>query len=129
MPPVNGRRQLSSIEAVADLVGQGTGTCDAGMVAGIVVGVVVALAICTGIARREGYSGVGGNSIVRCSKGHLYITIWVPGASFNSIRLGAARYQRCPVGHHWAIVRLVKDPDLTDEERAFAAEHKDLRIP
>ncbi len=100
------------------------------MVAGIVVGVIlVALAICTGIARRVGYSGVGGNSIVRCSKGHLFTTIWVPGASFKSIRLGVARYQRCPVGHRWAIVRLVRDTDLTDQERAFAAEHKDLRIP
>jgi hypothetical protein len=100
------------------------------MVAGIVLGlIVVALAVGTGVARRRGYSGVGGNSIVRCSKGHLFTTIWVPGASFKSIRLGMARYQRCPIGRHWAIVRMVKVANLTDEERAFAAEHHDLRIP
>jgi hypothetical protein len=27
------------------------------------------------------------------------------------------RFQRCPVGHHWAIVHPVKEKDLTDEDR------------
>jgi hypothetical protein len=55
--------------------------------------------------------------VVRCSRGHLFTTAWVPGASFTAVLLGNARYQRCPVGGHWALVRPVKDEDLTDEER------------
>jgi len=100
------------------------------MTAGIVIGVIaVALVIGTVTARRRGYSGIGGDTIVRCSKGHLFTTIWVPGASLKSIRLGTARFEHCPVGHHWALVTAVKDSDLTDEEKRFAGEHHDVRIP
>jgi hypothetical protein len=96
----------------------------------IIIGVVViALAIGTAVARRRGYSGIGGDTIVRCSKGHLFTTIWLPGASLKSIRLGISRYQHCPVGHHWALVTPVKDSELTDEDRRLAAEHHDVRIP
>ncbi len=80
------------------------------------------------MARRLGYK-VGGNTIVRCRQGHLFTTIWVPGASLKSIRLGWARVQRCPVGKHWSLVTPVKDADLTDDERRDAAEHRDIRIP
>jgi hypothetical protein len=38
------------------------------------------------------------DAIVRCSKGHLFTTIWVPLASFKAVRLGSRRYQRCPGG-------------------------------
>jgi hypothetical protein len=91
--------------------------------------VVVALVGGTLAARRRGYSGLGGDTIVRCSRGHLFTTIWIPGGSLKAIRLGWARLQRCPVGSHWTLVTPVKDSDLTDEERRFAAEHRDVRIP
>jgi hypothetical protein len=81
------------------------------------------------VARRRGYSGIGGNTVVRCRKGHLFTTLWVPGASFKSIRLGAARFQHCPVGKHWSLVVPVKDSELTDEEKQTASEHHDVRIP
>jgi len=100
------------------------------MVPGIVVGAaVIAVVVGTVVQRRRGYSGLGGSTVVRCSKGHLFTTIWVPGASFKSIRLGMSRYQHCPVGNHWALVKPVKDSELTDEERRQAAERHDVRIP
>jgi hypothetical protein len=77
---------------------------------------------------RHGY-GVGGNVVVRCGKGHLFTTIWVPGASLKSLRLGPRRLQRCPVGHHWSLVKLVRESDLTKRERRAAHEHQDIRIP
>jgi hypothetical protein len=108
------------------------GTHDGGAspLAAIIIGaVVVVLAGGTLVARRKGYSGLGGNTIVRCRKGHVFTTIWIPGASLKAVRLGWARLQRCPVGKHWSLVTPVKDADLTDEERRSADEHHDLRIP
>jgi hypothetical protein len=93
------------------------------------LGAVLALdAFVTAVARRRGYK-VGGNAIVRCRRGHLFTTIWIPGASLKSVRLGWYRLQRCPVGRHWSLVQPVREADLTDEERHGAAEHRDLRIP
>ena len=80
------------------------------------------------MARRLGYK-VGGNVVVRCRQGHLFTTIWVPGASLKAIRLGWARLQRCPVGKHWTLVTPVKDATLTQEERRRAGQHHDVRIP
>jgi hypothetical protein len=91
--------------------------------------IVAVLAVGTVVARRRGYSGLGGNTIVRCSKGHLFTTIWIPGASLKSIRLGPWRVQRCPVGGHWALVRPVKETDLTSDERQAASAHRDVRSP
>jgi hypothetical protein len=91
--------------------------------------VVIALAVATVVARRSGYSGLGGNTVVRCSQGHLFTTIWIPGASIKSIRLGPWRFQRCPVGRHWALVRPVKEADLSEAERRSANEHRDARVP
>jgi hypothetical protein len=95
----------------------------------VVVTVAVVYLVLTFAARRAGYSGVGGETIVRCSKGHLFTTIWAPGVSFKSVRLGMTRYQHCPVGHHWAVVTPLKETELTEEDRRLAAEHHDLRIP
>lgn len=67
--------------------------------------------------------------VVRCRQGHLFTTIWIPGASLKSVRLGWYRFQRCPVGGHWSLVRPVREADLDDDERRSAAEHRDLRIP
>lgn len=43
--------------------------------------------------------------------------------------LGIARIQHCPIGGHWTLVFPVREASLTDEERLFAAEHHDIRIP
>lgn len=72
---------------------------------------------------------LGGNVEVRCSQGHLFTTLWIPGASFKAIRLGNRRFQRCPVGHHWAMVRPLNESELTEDERLEAAEHHDARVP
>ncbi len=84
--------------------------------------------VITRISRSRGYLGVGGRAIVRCKQGHLFSTIWVPGASLKAIRLGFYRLQFCPVGRHWTLVRLVKDTDLTDSERVMAENNKDSSI-
>jgi hypothetical protein len=90
------------------------------VVAGLLVGTVV--------MRLRGYR-MGGNVVVRCRRGHLFTTIWVPGASLKAIRLGWWRFQRCPVGQHWSLVHPVRDADLTAEELRSARENKDIRIP
>jgi hypothetical protein len=80
------------------------------------------------VLRLRGYR-IGGDVVVRCQKGHLFTTIWIPGASLKSVRLGWRRLQRCPVGNHWSIVTPVKESDLTEQERHEARESKDIRIP
>jgi hypothetical protein len=79
--------------------------------------------------KRSGYRIVGGNVVVRCRQGHLFTTIWIPAASVKSLRLGWWRLQRCPVGGHWSIVTLVRQADLSEDDRRFAREHEDIRIP
>jgi hypothetical protein len=74
-------------------------------------------------------SRVGGNVVVRCRDGHLFTTIWIPGGSLKSLRLGWWRFQRCPVGRHWSLVTPLRESELTEEERQFAHDHKDIRIP
>ncbi len=90
--------------------------------------IVGGLAAVTVVGRRLGY-GVGGNTVVRCREGHLFTTIWIPGASLKALRLGWGRLQYCPVGRHWGIVTPVRAADLTEAERQEAAEHHDIRIP
>jgi hypothetical protein len=90
----------------------------------VVIVVLAAIFLIVGIInlvmRRKGYS-IPGKTIVRCSKGHLFTTTWIEGASLKAIRLSPrTRYQRCPVGNHWSIVHPVKDDELTDEERRSA---------
>ena len=91
--------------------------------------VVAAVAVGgTLIARRLGYQ-LGTNTVVRCREGHLFTTIWIPGIKLKELDLIVARVQRCPVGQHWSLVVPVRDADLTDADRQFAAEHHDIRIP
>jgi len=71
----------------------------------------------------------GGHIVVRCRRGHLYTTIWIPGASIKSARLGLWRVQYCPVGHHWSIVAPVRESELSEEERTAAAEEHNLPVP
>ena len=77
---------------------------------------------------RHGY-GIGGNVIVRCGKGHLFTTIWLPGASVKSLRLGSRRFQYCPVGLHWSLVRLVRESELSGKQLRAARGRRDVRIP
>lgn len=77
---------------------------------------------------RNGY-GIGGNVVVQCSKGHRFTTIWLPGASVKSLRLGPRRFQYCPVGHHWSLVRLVRESDLSARQLRAAHDRRDVRIP
>ena len=67
--------------------------------------------------------------MVRCRSGHLFTTIWIPGASLKSIRVGWWRFQRCPVGRHWSWVTPIQESTLTEDERRGAREHRDTSIP
>jgi hypothetical protein len=92
----------------------------AGIVAGYLVGTVIAV--------RQGYT-FGWNVAVRCRRGHLFSTVWIPGASVKALRLGYWRVQWCPVGRHVDLVRLVRAADLTEAERSLAAAQHDVPVP
>jgi len=94
----------------------------------IFAGVVAAYAMGTVIAQNHGYK-FGRNVPVRCRDGHLFTTVWIPGASIKALRLGLWRVQWCPVGRHLTVVTLLKDADLTPAERSLAAAHHDVRVP
>jgi hypothetical protein len=80
------------------------------------------------VARGLGYR-VGGNTIVRCRRGHLFTTIWIPGASLKSLRFGWWRFQRCPVGRHWSVVTPVRESSLSEKELRDAQTQRDVRLP
>ncbi len=80
------------------------------------------------VARRRGYK-LGPNTLVRCRRGHVFSTIWIPGASVKSLRLGWYRVQRCPVGRHWTIVHPVREGDLGVVQRRRALARRDVRVP
>lgn len=90
--------------------------------------IIGALATFTLVARRRGYK-LGTDTVVRCRQGHLFSTIWIPGVKIKAVDLGVARLQRWPVGKHWSLVVPVREADLSDEERAFAHSHRDVRLP
>jgi hypothetical protein len=95
----------------------------------IIVGIITFYAVATVVARRRGYSGLGGRTLVRCRAGHLFRTIWVPGVSVKSIRLGWYRAQFCPVGRHWTLVSPIKDTALSDDQRHLTLVPDDISIP
>lgn len=66
---------------------------------------------------------------VRCSSGHLYTTIWIPLGSLKAVRLGRRRYQRCPVGRHWAMTERLDPSKLSPQEQQQAAAVHDVRVP
>ena len=78
--------------------------------------------------RARGYP-VGGNLIVRCRRGHLFTTLWIPSVSFKALRLGWSRFQWCPVGRHWSLVSPVRDSELTAREKRRALARHDVRLP
>ena len=89
----------------------------------IIAAVVILRAV---FSKARGRPALAGKIVVRCSKGHVFPTTWSPLGSFTAIRLGAARFQRCPVGNHWALVKPVDDSDLTDNDRQdLAAQERD----
>jgi hypothetical protein len=94
----------------------------------VVVAVSMLCAETIVVVRRRGHA-MGVNTVVRCRSGHLFTTVWIPGASVKAVRLGWWRFQRCPVGKHWSLVTPVKESDLTEEERQLAAESHDVRLP
>jgi hypothetical protein len=90
---------------------------------------LVALFLAEPVAMKlRGYR-IGGNLIVRCHRGHLFTTLWIPGASVKSLRFLWWRVQRCPVGSHWSLVTPVHEAELTDDERAKARERHDVWLP
>jgi hypothetical protein len=89
---------------------------------------VAAVAVWTVVARRLGYR-FGPNTVVRCRRGHLFTTIWIPGVKLKAIDLLVARVQWCPVGRHWSLVTPVRDAARTAADRQGAAAHHDVRIP
>jgi hypothetical protein len=91
-------------------------------------GVLSGYAIATAIAVSRGYK-FGRNVPVRCRDGHVFSTVWIPGASVKALRLGPWRAQWCPVGRHFTLVTLLKDADLTEAERSSAAGHHDIAVP
>jgi hypothetical protein len=95
-------------------------TVFAAVVAGYVAGTIIAI--------QQGYS-LGKNAVVRCRRGHLFTTVWIPGASVKSLRLGFWRFQWCPVGRHFDLVHPVKTAALTQAERSFALSHHDAPVP
>ncbi len=80
------------------------------------------------LGRLLGYNH-GMHTVVRCRQGHLFTTIWIPEITLKAVDLGVARLQRCPVGRHWTLITPVKPASLTDDERQFAEQHRDVRIP
>ena len=94
----------------------------------ITCGIIAGYAVATVIAQQQGYK-FGRSVPVRCRAGHLFSTVWIPGASVKSLRLGLWRVQWCPVGRHVTLVTLVKEGALTPAERDFAAAHHDVPIP
>ena len=92
------------------------------------LGVAGGIAIEAVLMRVRGYP-MGTDVIVRCRRGHLFSTIWLPGVSFKSLRLVWWRVQRCPVGAHWTIVVPVRMGELSADETRTARERKDVRVP
>ena len=84
----------------------------------IIVAVIIVKVV---VSKISGRPALVGKIQVRCSKGHVFTTIWSPLGSFTAIRLGGARFQHCPVGHHWALVRPVREGDMTGEDRQLPA--------
>lgn len=93
----------------------------------LAIGAGFVLVEAIGLRRKTGR--LAGTVIVRCRSGHLFSTIWIPGASLKSVRLGWWRFQRCPVGRHWTLVTPVRDSELTEDERTAARRVRDTRMP
>jgi hypothetical protein len=94
----------------------------------VLVALLAAVATTTALGRLLGYK-FGPNLVVRCRKGHLYTTVWIPGVHLTSVDLGVVRWQYCPVGRHWSWAVPVREATLSEEERRHARQHHDVAIP
>jgi hypothetical protein len=83
----------------------------------IIAAVVIAKMV---VSRVRGRPAIVGKIVVRCGRGHVFTTTWSPLGSLTSVRLGGARFQYCPVGHHWALVRPVNDSSPAGGDRQLA---------
>jgi hypothetical protein len=92
------------------------------------LGIAAGIGVEAVVMRLRGYP-MGTDVVVRCRRGHLFSTIWLPGISFKSLRLLWWRGQRCPVGGHWTIVTPVRESELSEDEKRTAHERKDVRLP
>jgi hypothetical protein len=92
-----------------------------------IIAVVIIAKVVLSFSR--GRRAIAGDVIVRCGKGHVFRTSWSPLGSLTSIRLGSARFQHCPVGDHWSLVRPVNDADLTDDDRRMLVHNDRKRLP
>jgi hypothetical protein len=75
------------------------------------------------------WSEGGPVEIVRCSRGGVFQTIWIPMMSFKAIRLGRHRIQWCPVHERRELVERVDPATLTNAELAQAAAYPPSPIP
>lgn len=89
----------------------------------------VATSLAEPLALRAGGYPIGGNLVVRCREGHLFTTLWIPGASVKALRFGSWRFQYCPVGGHWSLVKPVRPGEISDEEARLARQRRDVRLP
>jgi hypothetical protein len=95
---------------------------------GLVVAGALTLAEALVVGRRRG-SLLSADTVVRCRRGHVFTTTWIPGISLKAVRLGWWRLQRCPVGHHWSLVTPVRTTDLSPAQRLLAARRHDVPLP
>lgn len=93
-----------------------------------IVASLVIYATGTLLARRRGYSGLGGRTVVRCRGGHVFSTLWVPGISLKAIRLGWYRLQYCPPGRHWTLVRPIEEASLSATQLDAARATRDVPL-
>jgi hypothetical protein len=93
----------------------------------LIVAAVLTGAEAAVVGRRRG-SLLALDTIVRCRRGHLFTTWWVPGASVKALRFGWWRLQYCPAGKHWSLVTPVSPATLGEDQRR-AADCHDIRIP
>jgi hypothetical protein len=78
----------------------------------IIIVVIIAKIV---YSKANGRPAVVGKLEVRCGKGHTFKTSWSSLGSFTAIRLGGSRFQHCPVGNHWSLVKPVSSSTLNNE--------------
>jgi len=83
----------------------------------VIAAVIIAKVVLSAI---RGRPAITGKITVRCGRGHVFTTTGSRLGSFMSLRLGAARFQYCPVGHHWALVRPVTNSSPTGQDQRLA---------
>lgn len=83
-----------------------------GMMVLVAVGIVVV--VMNVAMRKRGYA-IPGRTLVVCSQGHHFRTLWIEGGSFKAIRLGPRkRIQRCPVCKKFRVIVALPESQLSD---------------